>query len=412
MVRASALTADLEDIRDYPWIDMPALRLPRPGTSNSHHFLSMPNQLQTNSCVGNGGTTHCEGVKFSATGEREELSRQQAYRDSADQSAVTRGRDAGTTLRDFLKAACNIGLATEAQYPFNPATITQPVPDEIHVLAGANKVTEYRRIKGGTAQDYAVTMRRIDEALATGHTVLIAMVIEHSFFSLSGPFPHAYMGMAKPDAVLAGGHCLVIGQSYQQGATDYYSGPNSWGPDWGLRGYWSMPKTTLARDLWDAWVVTEFDGCNVKQAFQRRQKVAQLYVSLFGRAPDAEGLAYWVGRLQSGESVAMVAGAMFGTAPAREFYPAFLADQEIVGAFYVNVLGRRPDADGLAYWTERMRAQGPGTTITSLIAVCADYAGADPAGIASAQLFVDKTAKALAWGEAGRGIAGSKEAIQ
>ena len=36
---------------------------------------------------------------------------------------------------------------------------------------------------------------------------------------------------------------------------------------------------------------------------QMRTQVAQLYVSLFGRAPEAEGLSYWAQQLDAGKSV-------------------------------------------------------------------------------------------------------------
>ena len=81
---------------------------------------------------------------------------------------------------------------------------------------------------------------------------------------------------------------------------------------------------------------------------QMRTDVSQLYVALFGRAPDGEGLGYWVSQLDAGKSIVDIANAMYGTAPARTYYPSYLTNQEIVGNFYTNVLGRTADAEGLA----------------------------------------------------------------
>ena len=72
---------------------------------------------------------------------------------------------------------------------------------------------------------------------------------------------------------------------------------------------------------------------------QMREQVSQLYVALFGRAPDGEGLGYWVGQLDAGKTLVDVANTMYATAPARVLYPSFLTNQEIIGNFYTNVLG-------------------------------------------------------------------------
>ena len=123
-----------------------------------------------------------------------------------------------------------------------------------------------------------------------------------------------------------------------------------------------------------------------------RTQVTQLYVSLFGRAPESDGLGYWVGQLNAGQTFAQIADAMYAVAPARAVYPSYLTNQEIIGKFYTNVLGRTADADGLTYWTAQLDAKGatPGSVIAQMINVVANYAGSDAAGIKSANLFNNK----------------------
>ena len=145
---------------------------------------------------------------------------------------------------------------------------------------------------------------------------------------------------------------------------------------------------------------------------EMRTQVSQLYVALFGRAPDAEGLAFWTQMLAGGASVADVANTMYATDPARSFYPLFLTNQEIVASFYQNVLGRPADAEGLAYWTAKLNAPGatPGSVIQEMIDVVVNYiawGGTDPDGIVSHNLFINKVEVAQAYGEAGGSIAGA-----
>ena len=134
---------------------------------------------------------------------------------------------------------------------------------------------------------------------------------------------------------------------------------------------------------------------------QMNTGVSQLYVALFGRAPDAQGLDFWAGLLSSGQTLAQVADTMFGTAPARAYFPNFLTNQEIISSFYFNVLGRQADAGGLAFWTAKLDAAGatPGLVIAEMIGVIANYAGADPAGLTSAALFNNRSAAAQFYAE-------------
>lgn len=142
------------------------------------------------------------------------------------------------------------------------------------------------------------------------------------------------------------------------------------------------------------------------------ERVSQLYVSMFGRAPDGEGLAFWAGLMRDSGSASYVANMMYDTAPARAHFPSGLSDSEIVSAFYVNVLGRQPDAEGLAFWTGKMVGpEVPGSFIEEIIAVVADYTGSNPAGLESAALFDNRVAVAQYYGEHNASIAAATHAL-
>ena len=145
-----------------------------------------------------------------------------------------------------------------------------------------------------------------------------------------------------------------------------------------------------------------------------RTEISQLYVALFGRAPDADGLGFWVGLRDAGQSLTQIANTMYATAPARAYYPLFLTTGEIVASFYVNVLGRTADAEGLAYWTAKLNAPGatPGSVITEMVNVVAHYTGTDPAGLTSQALFNNKVEVAQYYGENGGDIAGATAILE
>ncbi len=79
--------------------------------------------------------------------------------------------------------------------------------------------------------------------------------------------------------------------------------------------------------------------------------VTRLYYSVFGRTPDLSGLRYWVGVRQSGATLEQLAVEFLRS---NEFAALSSAssDAEIVAAVYGRVLGRTPDAPGLAYWID------------------------------------------------------------
>ena len=62
-------------------------------------------------------------------------------------------------------------------------------------------------------------------------------------------------------------------------------------------------------------------------------EISNLYVALFGRAPDTEGLGYWSGLRVAGEDLAHVADTMFATSPARAYFPSYLSSTQIVASF-------------------------------------------------------------------------------
>ncbi|MBK5223651.1 MAG: DUF4214 domain-containing protein [Acidimicrobiia bacterium] len=80
----------------------------------------------------------------------------------------------------------------------------------------------------------------------------------------------------------------------------------------------------------------------------------RLYQAYFLRAPDAGGLQYWVGKLQGDMSLVAVSG-QFAASPEFRARYGRLDDGAFVDLVYRNVLGRAPDAEGRAYWTDQMR---------------------------------------------------------
>lgn len=86
--------------------------------------------------------------------------------------------------------------------------------------------------------------------------------------------------------------------------------------------------------------------------------IANLYVALFNRAPDAAGFAFWTQALADGASISTIAQGFVKSPEARAIYSESQTSTQFVAAYYTSVLGRAPDASGLAFWTAALDAAG------------------------------------------------------
>jgi hypothetical protein len=78
--------------------------------------------------------------------------------------------------------------------------------------------------------------------------------------------------------------------------------------------------------------------------------VARLYDTLFDRAPDSEGLAFWAGALRGGTALGAVADG-FVASPETQGRYGGLGAADFVDALYRNALDREADVAGRDFWT-------------------------------------------------------------
>lgn len=92
--------------------------------------------------------------------------------------------------------------------------------------------------------------------------------------------------------------------------------------------------------------------------------ITDLYVKVLGRSPDAAGLAYWVGQAE-------VAGR---TSVAYRIYQSPESARTRVSGLYEALLGRSPDPSGLSFWSARVVREGDLALAVDL-AASPEYAG-------------------------------------
>jgi serralysin len=83
----------------------------------------------------------------------------------------------------------------------------------------------------------------------------------------------------------------------------------------------------------------------------------RLYKAAFDRVPDLEGLGYWMHNLDQGANLANdVANGFLNSKEFQDLYGANTTTATFIDNLYKNVLHRKPDAEGYAYWESTLSA--------------------------------------------------------
>lgn len=93
------------------------------------------------------------------------------------------------------------------------------------------------------------------------------------------------------------------------------------------------------------------------------QLSAGLYSAFWNRAPDATGQNFWVNKLNTGAvTPVQMANAAFAAPEGFAAYPAWIRNDKtaLVTQVYNSVFNRAPDANGLAFWTAQLTADSLG----------------------------------------------------
>lgn len=148
------------------------------------------------------------------------------------------------------------------------------------------------------------------------------------------------VGEEQSSIVDGGGEILLTAQSQQERFLQVRNAPwagfngLSWGPVKRVSVVGEMPSRTTP------WLVTE------------------IYVATLGAAPDDEGLQYWTVNIDEGGWVPTnVAQSFFDQSIVQEMYPVADGNVALVEALYQNLFGRAPDAAGMEYWLAELESR-------------------------------------------------------
>jgi C1A family cysteine protease len=152
--------------------------------------------------------------------------------------------DSGAQIRDGIKTVTAQGACHENLWPYDAGQFAQQPPAGCYSDAQAHKAVLYQRL--------AQQISSLRGCLASGYPFVFGFTVYDSFESdpvaASGIVP-----MPLSDESVIGGHA-VVAVGYDDKAAQFIV-RNSWGPDWGRKGYCRMPyayltQPSLASDFW------------------------------------------------------------------------------------------------------------------------------------------------------------------
>jgi len=151
--------------------------------------------------------------------------------------------DSGASLRDGIKVLADQGVCQESLWPYDINKFTSKPSDECYQAAQAHKAIVYQRL---------TTLNDMRACLAAGFPLVFGITVYESFESdqvaKSGIVP-----MPSKSERSLGGHALLAVGYNDQFSTILVR--NSWGPNWGINGYFTLPyqyisNNNLADDFW------------------------------------------------------------------------------------------------------------------------------------------------------------------
>jgi C1A family cysteine protease len=144
--------------------------------------------------------------------------------------------DTGAFGRDGFKAAKRFGTPPETDWPYDVANYAENPPPTAWSDAAEHKLTKsYKSVPRSLNQFKLVLSNK--QTIAFGFSVYSSF--ESQEVASTGTVP-----MPTPDEQQIGGH-EVLAVGYLAAQPNYVLVRNSWGPSWGLGGYFLMPWTYL-----------------------------------------------------------------------------------------------------------------------------------------------------------------------
>ncbi len=200
------------------------------------------NQLNLGSCTANALAGALEFLERKDGVVFEDASRLFVYYNERAIEGTVKS-DAGAALRDGIKTLKKQGVCSETRWPYVISKFAVKPIASCYKEALQHQITSYHRI---------LTLDEMRTCLADGYLFVFGFTVYESFESPEVA-KSGVLEMPQPAERTIGGHAVVaVGYDDEQ---KRFIVRNSWGANWGQKGYFTMPydylsNRNLSDDFW------------------------------------------------------------------------------------------------------------------------------------------------------------------
>lgn len=238
--RSFGWVPDRPDQRDYLYsVIRPVVRLPKEVDLTS--FCSaVENQGMLGSCTANALAGNLEYLDHKIDDEYTDVSRLFIYYNERVLEGTV-DYDSGASLRDGIKTLRNNGACWEKTWPYLIERFTYRPPERCYIEAKKHRIESYHRISN---------LNEMLTCLAEGFPFIFGFTVYESFETQVVAKTGIVNMPRKKEKVLGGHAVMAVGYNHKK---KRFLVRNSWGADWGMNGYFTMPYQyleILAADFW------------------------------------------------------------------------------------------------------------------------------------------------------------------
>ncbi len=231
---------DRPDHRDYLYSAIaPKVKLP-PKIDLRNEDSPIENQGHLGSCTANALAGHLQFLERISGQSYQDLSRLFIYYNERALEGTIRF-DSGAMIRDGIKVLAKLGVCPELTWPYDISQFTKKPTTLCYKQGLKRRITSYHRLQ---------TLDELLNCLAEGFPFVFGFTVYESFETLKVAQTGIVPIPRKSERALGGHAVMAAGFDQKQKRLIVR---NSWGEQWGMGGYFTMPYAyieTLASDFW------------------------------------------------------------------------------------------------------------------------------------------------------------------